>query len=73
MPLEMAHRAILAFPKRTEMRIAANGGPFECHRLAPELMTYPILPGPDGAETEDDGRDRIVIQLPSSSCASICI
>ena len=72
-PLEMARREILAFPNRAKMRIAANVGPPKHHRLAPDLMTYPIVAAPDGEETEDDERGRIVIQLPPNSCTSICI
>ena len=54
MPLEMAHRAILAFHQRFKMCIAANGGPFKHHRLDPELVTAPIVAGPDGEESEED-------------------
>ena len=54
MPLEMVQRAILAFPKRVEMCIAANGGPSKHHRLGPGLMTYPAVAGPDGEEPEED-------------------
>ena len=54
MPQEMAHRAILAWPKRVEMCIAANGGPFKHHRLDPGMMTYPVADGPGGEEPEED-------------------
>ena len=54
MPLEMAQRAILAWPKRVKMCIAANGGPPKHHRLDPGLMTYPVAAGPDGEEPDED-------------------
>ena len=49
-PLEMAHRAISASPKRVKMCIAANGGPFKHQRLGHGLMTYPAATGHDGEE-----------------------
>ena len=71
-PHAMVRRAILAFRKMVKMCIVANGGPCKLHRLAPGLATYPIVAGHYGEEPGDCERDRIGIQPPTISCASIC-
>ena len=57
MPLSMAQRAILSFPKRVKMRIEAGGGTFKHTKYqAEEIADYPVVEG-DIEDGESEGAE----------------